>query len=113
MSVVWCDHIPCTCLDRDGDPGLGERSVNILGPCPPKLEPGVHRTFLKALPGMRSALIFSAAAVASAVAPPRIELDLSAMSNAYKLASSIERSHDLSYTQADGTTAVMSRQDWL
>jgi len=61
---------------------------------------------------MRSALIFSAAAVASAVAPPRIELDLSAMSNAYKLASSIERSHDLSYTQADGTTAVMSRQDW-
>ena len=46
-------------------------------------------------------MLFTAAilATAAAVAPPRIELDLSAMSNAYKLASSVVRSHDLGYKQ--------------
>ena len=58
-------------------------------------------------------MLFSAAilATAAAVAPPRIELDLSAMNNAYKLASSVVRSHDLGYQQTNGA-AVMSRQDW-
>jgi hypothetical protein len=58
-------------------------------------------------------MLFTAAilATAAAVAPPRIELDLSAMSNAYKLASSVVRSHDLGYQQTNGA-AVMSRQDW-
>jgi hypothetical protein len=58
---------------------------------------------------MRSALIFSAVAASAAVAPPRIELDLSAMS-AMGARTPIVR--DLGITQPDGVTAVASRQDY-
>jgi hypothetical protein len=59
---------------------------------------------------MRSALIFSAVAASAAVAPPRIELDLSAMS-AMGAHTPIVGVHDLGITQPDGT-AVASRQDY-
>jgi len=50
-------------------------------------------------------------ALVGAIAPPRISLNLEGMTSAYKLASPIERAHDLTYTQTDAS-AVMSRQDW-
>lgn len=58
---------------------------------------------------MKFALAF--AALAGAVAPPKISLSLEGMTSAYKLKESIVREHDLSYTQNDGVR-VMSRQDW-
>jgi hypothetical protein len=68
---------------------------------------------------MRSALIFSAVALSAANAPPRIELDLSAMTSAYKLDASIYRTHDQGKVQpinaagsAYSGVAVKSRQDW-
>jgi hypothetical protein len=50
-------------------------------------------------------------ALAGAAAPPRIELNLEGMTSAYKLNQAIYRSHDLTYSQPDGS-AVTSRQDW-
>jgi len=58
---------------------------------------------------MKFAMIFLVAV--AAVAPPRISLNLEGMTSAYKLKDSIVRSHDLKYTQNDGS-AVVSRQDW-
>jgi len=60
---------------------------------------------------MRAVCFIAVIALASAVAPPRISLNLEGMTNAYKLKDSIERAHDLKYTQNDGTK-VGSRQDW-
>jgi hypothetical protein len=50
-------------------------------------------------------------ALAGAVAPPRIELNLEGMTSAYKLKDVITREHDLNYVQNDASK-VMSRQDW-
>jgi hypothetical protein len=50
-------------------------------------------------------------AMASAAAPPRIELNLEGMTSAYKLTDPIARQHDLKYTNNNGD-AVQSRQDW-
>jgi len=69
----------------------------------------------------RIAALFAAFALSSAVAPPRIELNLAEMTEitgvsagagGYKLATPISRTHDLGYTQPDGT-AVTSKQDWV
>jgi hypothetical protein len=60
---------------------------------------------------MKAVLALALIAAAAAVAPPRIELDLSAMTNAYKLKRNIYRSHDLGYKQPTGRK-VLSRQDW-
>jgi hypothetical protein len=66
---------------------------------------------------MRVSLAFMALSSASAVAPPRIELNLEGMANAYKLATPIMRTHDQGYVNnnhadASTTVAVKSRQDW-
>jgi hypothetical protein len=50
-------------------------------------------------------------ASAAAIAPPTIELDMSAMTSAYKLKRSIYRAHDQGLTQPNGYK-VHSRQDW-
>jgi len=60
---------------------------------------------------MKCAALMSAMAMAGAVAPPRIELNLEGMTSAYKLETAIEREHDLKYSQNDGSV-VKSRQDW-
>jgi hypothetical protein len=49
--------------------------------------------------------------MASATAPPRIELNLEGMTSAYELQDSIMRTHDLGYSNNNGA-AVESRQDW-
>jgi len=58
---------------------------------------------------MKFALAF--AALAGAVAPPKISLSLEGMTSAYKLADSIIRDHDQGLVQNNGEK-VMSRQDW-
>jgi hypothetical protein len=65
---------------------------------------------------MKSAIIASTLAGAFAVAPPKIELDLSDLNldnhpGGQLLSASLERPHDLGYTQPNGDQ-VMSRQDW-
>jgi hypothetical protein len=73
---------------------------------------------------MKSTCVFAALASVSAVAPPRISLNLEGMSQSYKLNESIERPHDLQYenhnvnddptagTPSGTTLAVKSQQDW-
>merc|ERR1719181_997524 len=50
-------------------------------------------------------------ALAGAVAPPRIELNLEGMANAYRLQDPIYRDHDMQYKSRAGQK-IKSRQDW-
>jgi hypothetical protein len=72
---------------------------------------------------MKTTALFAALASASAVAPPRISLNLEGMTQAYKLQESIVRTHDQGYKNYNHTTAagqtltspevaVKSQQDW-
>jgi len=60
---------------------------------------------------MKCACLVAAAALAGAVAPPTISLNLEGDTGATQLDSPIVRDHDLGLTQNDGTP-VSSRQDW-